>query len=491
MSKHDVLIVGGGIAGLAVAERVKTDKNVLMLMKNTLNESNSVLAQGGIAVVMSDEDSWEAHFQDTMMAGCGINDEKAVEILVKKGPVYVKEWIKKGFLFDQNREGDALLAKEGAHQRRRILHAGGDQTGLFLTSFMQQQVKEDIEIIESEMVLDLLVENNKCIGVVSKKQNGKVRLRYADAVVLAMGGMGAMYQTTSNNEHISGDGLAMAYRIGCEMRDLEFIQFHPTMLFVKGENKGLISEAVRGEGAVLITTNGERIMENCHELKDLAPRDVVARTIFSYQQKGEDIYLDISMIEHFKDKFPLISTLCKENNIAIEDGRIPVAPGAHFHMGGIKTNLKGETSIQNLYAVGEVACLGVHGANRLASNSLLEGLVFGSLLGEALAKEKKVILNVPLSHSSLRSSSVNLKLPSKEEIGCIMNEKVGIVRQRQSLEEAKLWFESYGVHQLKIQGHMLSREQLDIWNRLTVGWLIATAALERKESIGAHHLLSL
>jgi len=485
----DILIVGSGIAGLAVAEKVMDHKNVVILTKCSTSKNNSMLAQGGIAVALSKEDSWQSHFQDTLTAGCFINNKAAVELLVKNGPKYVTEWTKKGFTFDKDDQGNYLMGKEGAHQRRRILHAGGDQTGSHLISVMLKKIKTKVTIIEHQTVIDLIVKNGTCIGVQIINEKGERINFYANSIVLATGGMGGLYEATSNDDTIIGDGLALAYRAGCKMKDLDFIQFHPTLLFINGESKGLISEAVRGEGAVLVTATGKKIMEDVHHQKDLSPRDIVARAIFFHLQKGEKVYLDISAIDDFYKKFPSITKLCQINNLDLKSGKIPVAPGAHFHMGGIATNLKSETHIKNLYAVGEVSCLGVHGANRLASNSLLEGIVYGGMLGEQLARKKFISLNIKEPAPKLEQSKTELTLPTKKEIQNVMMEKVGIIRTEQLLNEAKDWFESYGVNQQHISTTTLSNEQLTLWNMLTVGWLITKAALNRIESIGAHYLI--
>jgi len=484
--KSDVLIIGSGIAGLAVAEKARHAKKVVILTKKGSLDGNSALAQGGVAVAMQAGDHWEAHFRDTMAAGCQMNDSKSVSLLVQKGPVYVKEWMEKGFLFDHDSGGRLLFGKEAAHEHHRILHAGGDRTGLLLMSFMLQEIKEHVKLIENETVIDLLIEQQRCTGVCTRNEAGEITYYHADHVVLATGGVGRLYDLTSNHKSLSGDGLAMAYRAGCDFKDLEFIQFHPTLLWMNGESKGLISEAVRGEGAVLKTAKGKPIMAHEHPLKDLAPRDVVARVMFAYLQKGEDLYLDISMIQQFEARFPFITQLCVKHGISISEGKIPVAPGAHFHMGGVKTSLTGKTTVANLYAVGEVACLGVHGANRLASNSLLEGLVFGSRLGEHLAKQHLVDSIADAAQPLLPVRK--LKLPTEAEIQQVMRTQVGIVRKQQSLEAAKSWFESYGVGDLPMKGVQLSEEQLNIWNMLTVGWLITSAALKRTVSIGAHYL---
>ena len=484
MPQTDILIIGSGIAGLSAATKA-IDKEVTLLTKKDVRQSNSVLAQGGVAAAISSGDCWEDHFKDTLIAGCGLNNEAAVEVMVKSGPVHLKEWIAKGFPVDRDSHNRLRLGKEGAHGKRRILHAGGDQTGKILVDTMLKNVPKNVHIKENLLVTDLIVQDGRCLGAMTRNEKGEDIPYYASATVLATGGVGGLYETSSNNRTITGDGLAMAYRAGCQLQDLEFIQFHPTLLYVGEEGKGLISEAVRGEGAQLMTASGKKIMEGVHPMKDLAPRDVVARTLFSYILDGESIYLDISMIENFPERFPAITKLCQNHGIDLGVGLIPVAPGAHFHMGGIKTNEDCETTIKHLYAVGEVACQGVHGANRLASNSLLEGIVFGGLLGEQLnGQSAEPLLALPVS----KKKTFLKKLPGRSEIQHMMTEKVGIVRHEEQLEEAKAWFESFGIGDKEVDVIGLSTEQLNIWNMLTTGWLITCAALARKDSIGAHYM---
>lgn len=484
MPQTDILIIGSGIAGLAVASESKS-KNVTILTKKNVRQSNSALAQGGIAAAMSEGDHWEDHFRDTIKAGCYHNDEQAVELMVKSGPDNLKAWIDRGFPVDRDASDEVRLGKEGAHQKRRILHAGGDQTGKLLVETMLNHLPEHIKIEENLMATDLIIQDGKCLGAMVLGEDNAPIPYYANFTVLATGGIGGLYETNSNSATISGDGLAMAYRAGCQLKDLEFVQFHPTLLYVSQQGKGLISEAVRGEGAILVTENGVSIMEGVHPMKDLAPRDVVARTLFSYLLKGEAVYLDISMIPHFQERFPAITELCLKNGIDLASGRIPVAPGAHFHMGGIKTNPSSETNIKNLYAVGEAACLGAHGANRLASNSLLEGLVFGTRLGRELNQKDS---ERPRAALRPLKASVSMELPEAEAIQRVMTEKVGIVRTERELHEAISWFESFGVQHRDLEISGFSKSQLQTWNMLTAGWLIAKAALERKNSVGAHYM---
>ncbi|GGE75486.1 L-aspartate oxidase [Priestia taiwanensis] len=480
----DVLIIGSGIAALMTAARLCTKKKVVIITKKHIRDSNSMLAQGGVAVAIAEDDDWKHHFDDTMKAGCYANKEEMVELLVKEGPGIIRSLIDDGLLFDQDEEGNLLLGQEGAHRMRRILHAGGDRTGAFLTEYMIKRVQEHATIIENETAIDLLVRDGVCVGAVTRTEQARIKTYVAKHTILATGGSGGLYRYTSNAETITGDGIALAYRAGCELEDLEFVQFHPTMLYVNGHAYGLVSEAVRGEGAILVTRTGERVMQGVHEMGDLAPRDVVSREIYKRMLQKEEVFLDISMIANFEKRFPTITALCRQYGISIEGGSIPVVPGAHFHMGGVKTNEYSETSIPNLYAVGEVACQGVHGANRLASNSLLEGLVYGNRLGEHLLCNKHNVSIDDVDYVSM--PSIGYSLPTQEEIQHVMMEYVGIVREEVRLLQAREWFESF-LLQGEVHVTSFTNEQLTTYNMVTVGWLITKSALERTSSIGAHY----
>ncbi|KEK26360.1 L-aspartate oxidase [Bacillus gaemokensis] len=484
MPSADVLIIGSGVAALSVAKEICHEKNVMIITKKTRRNNNTHLAQGGIAAAVSTYDNANDHYEDTLVAGCNYNNKEAVRYLVEEGPREIRKLIANGMNFDGDEKGPHL-GKEGAHRKRRILHAGGDATGRKLLEHLMKEVIPYVTVVEQEMVLDLMIENNKCSGVLTRDSEGNLQRYYAEHTVLATGGTGGVYTFTSNDETITGDGLAIVYRAGGELVDLEFMQFHPTMLYVKGRCCGLVSEAVRGEGAILVNEKGERFMMDVHPQRDLAPRDVVARAIHEQFLLGGKVYLDISSIQNFEERFPTVSALCRKNGVDVKRNRIPVVPGAHFHMGGIQTNCDGETSISHLYAVGEVACNGVHGANRLASNSLLEGLVFGRRIGAHILThpvEKKIN-----SSEGLHESFAIPQLPTKQEIQEYMMKYVGIVRTEKSLLYAKKWFQQYGVQNRQLQYDALTNEEVTIINMLTVCDLITEAALQRKESIGGHY----
>lgn len=487
MPRSNIIIIGSGISALTAAYQLSADKNVIIITKSKVTNSNSILAQGGVATSIGKDDSWQSHFKDTVSAGCYHNDETAVDILVKKGPDYLIDLINNGMEFDKDEDENLLLGKEGAHSTRRILHAGGDATGKALVMYMVGKVKERVQIIEDRTAIDFMIENNRCIGVKALASDHTIEEYIADYTILATGGCGGLYSSTSNDKTICGDGLAMAYRAGAKLYDLEFIQFHPTLLHKEGKTCGLVSEAVRGEGAILVDQDCKPIMSGIHPLLDLAPRDVVARAIFNENSRGNKVYLDISMIDDFTVRFPTITNLCIENEIPLERALLPVVPGAHFSMGGVKTDVKGRTSIPSLYAVGEVACTGVHGANRLASNSLLEGIVFGNIVARDILKDYSPNSSFHNSVSnSVHISYDTLKLPSKAQIQEMMMDNVGIVRNHARLQYAIEWFETYKQEFEGIAPIHLSLEQLELVNMITVGWLIARSAIMRAESRGGH-----
>ncbi|MDC3415654.1 L-aspartate oxidase [Aquibacillus salsiterrae] len=488
IEKETVIIIGCGLAALTLADKIRDNKNVIVLTKSSIRNSNSIRAQGGIACVVDPNDNCEKHYMDTIVAGCKFNDEQAVETLVNSGPIVIEQLMNKGFLFDQDSSGKFLLGKEGAHQQRRILHAGGDSTGKRLMDFLINRISGNVTIMEEATAVELIVEDNQCLGVITCNKANEFSTYYANHIVLATGGCGAVYQVTSNDPSVMGDGIALAYRAGAKITDMEFIQFHPTMLCSKGQCYGLVSEAVRGEGAILRLKDGTSIMNGVHPLLDLAPRDIVAREIHRYVKQGKEVFLDISMINDFEHKFPTITSLCEQANISTKDGRIPVAPGAHFCMGGVKTDLLGLTTVKGLYAIGEVANNGVHGANRLASNSLLEGLVYSNLLGNYLmaCTNRKVRVSSPASRGN-----ANVKrppLPTTEEVRAIMSKYVGIERCEKDLLYAKSWIEKFSFQMFtNEQTFTFTLDEHNQINLLTTCWLIVTSALQRTESRGAHY----
>ncbi len=488
MQKCDVLIIGSGVAALQLAGQLSRNLNVIVLTKSHLKHGNSSIAQGGVAAALGAHDHPHIHYTDTLEAGRHINDPSAVKDLTEAAPSLISELLNNGCEFDVGKDGLPILGMEGSHQHHRIIHGGGDQTGKRIVEGLIKNVGSNVEIIENLFVYDLLLDGHlgQCYGAKGKDHNGSTHTLIADHVVLSTGGCGQVYEITSNASTVTGDGLALAYRAGAEMVDMEFVQFHPTLLYVNGEAKGLVSEAVRGEGAKLITPDGTRIMQGVHPLEDLAPRHIVSQTIYDYIQQGINVFLDISSIPNFHQRFPTITKLCEQNGVAISGGKIPVAPGCHFLMGGVKTDKIGRTNINSLYAIGEVACTGVHGANRLASNSLLEGLVYGKRLAQSInqAKQEKRPEKI---FSNKRKSLPLLQLPDMDLIQASMMKHTGIVRTKEDLLQQKKMLESYNIKGLmEIDYDRLSIDQLTTIFMLTTSWMITSSALERTESRGGH-----
>ncbi|MBI0576487.1 L-aspartate oxidase [Neobacillus cucumis] len=482
MKCTDVLIIGSGVAALQLAVRLNQELNVRIITKSKIRTANSYLAQGGIAAALGDNDHPDKHFMDTLEAGRYHNHPETVKEIINAAPKLIKNLSNQSDVFDRDQNGELLLGMEGAHCEKRIVHGGGDATGKNVMEHLISKVKENVQIEENSFAFELILKNKRCIGVKAKKLNGYIEHYYASHVILATGGCGQLYPYTSNAETVSGDGIAMAYLAGAEIADMEFIQFHPTLLYINGETKGLISEAVRGEGAILVTEDGSPIMEGIHPLKDLAPRHVVSQTIYSYLKQGMKIYLDISRISNFIKRFPTITSNCEKHGIAISEGRIPVAPGSHFLMGGIKTDLIGRTSIEGLYAIGEAACTGLHGANRLASNSLLEGLYQGEKLSEWLNTAKTEFIE-PAQFQN-QSAQVKVNLPDVQHVKEMMMERVGIVRNELDLKKQKDWLNQWEtVDRLDSN----SVEDINKMFMLTIAKLITDSALKRTESRGGHY----
>ena len=485
----NVLIVGSGIAAFQLAKQLSSHRNVMIITKSGLKQSNSYLAQGGIAGALSQKDSPRKHMADTLAAGEYHNDESIVQELTNKAPLLLQELIQSGCPFDRDESGELLFGMEGAHSEKRIIHSGGDATGEEVIDFFHGNIGHNIEIKENIFVFELVIDqkSKRCIGVKGKSSDGTIHTFYAEHIVLATGGCGQLYQYTSNDEHVTGDGIALAYRAGAQISDMEFIQFHPTLLYKDGKTRGLVSEAVRGEGARLVTGSGRYLMDGVHSLADLAPRHIVAQTIFNALEEGEEIYLDISTVRHFNQRFPTIAKLCEENSIDVNKQLLPVVPGAHFLMGGIKTDAIGRTNITSLYAIGEVARTGIHGANRLASNSLLEGLFMGKGLAEYIKKQAPMEWDIPVQSEQ---KSHRLRLPDIQTIKQMMMQKAGIVRTEAELLELKTWLESFQIEQLiQMNLNQVSNQNITKISMLTTAWLITKSALERTESRGGHFRL--
>lgn len=510
----DFLIIGGGVAGLAAAIRISPSGKVLVLTKNKLKESNTQYAQGGIAIAIGPHDSPAFHLRDTLKAGDGLCNTSAVEILVKEGLLRVAELISWGAKFDQNKDRPDL-AKEGAHSQRRIIHAKGDATGEEIERILIKKAKENknIKIKENVFVVDLLIREGVSQGVLAlDKKRGGFSAFLSPVVILTTGGAGRLYKYTTNPEVANADGLAIAYRAGGILADLEFVQFHPTALYRPGAPSFLISESIRGEGGILKNANKERFMPHYHRLAELAPRDIVARAITKEMKKTKKDYVLLDLTDfsasEAKTRFPTIYKTCLEHNLNLSQDLIPVAPAAHYIMGGVRTNIWGETNIPGLYAAGEVACSGAHGANRLASNSMLEGLVFGVRSAEKTLNYKspayspQPIVHSPQSIYETEAFSLSYQRrkagsgPRPEQkvdykkigqrLQRIMWENVGIIRSRESLKEALKEVSKFDyILGLEFQDD----KGLELQNMLMVSRLIIQSALKRKESRGAHFRL--
>jgi len=486
----DVIVIGTGIAGLFTAIKASDSNRVLMVTKKSLLDSNTRYAQGGIAAVLSAEDSTEYHRQDTLIAGAGLCSRDAVEVLVNEGPAGVKELIRMGTQFDKE-NGEYSLTKEGAHSQRRILHANGDATGYEIVRALSEKVQTipHIEIWNDHFVIDLITLDGTCYGALVQKPDGQKVFVRGKATILCSGGAGQLYRYTTNPDIATGDGIAMAYRAGAEIRDVEFIQFHPTALCYPGAPRFLISEAVRGEGAVLRNIKGDRFMKRYHPQLELAPRDVVARAIVSEMEetKSTFVYLDFTheSSDLVKHRFPNIYEFCIRYGLDLSSDWIPVAPAAHYMMGGVKTGLHGETNVHRLFACGEVSSTGVHGANRLASNSLSEAIVFGRRIIEAIRElppleERSVTMPKLDRHEPLRQAIVEKRLKLQK----IMVRYVGLKRDARGLQKG---FEELQRQLPLFQAVLGKREEYEFANLLTCALLTARAALMRQESRGGHY----
>ncbi|MHB8126002.1 MAG: L-aspartate oxidase [Desulfitobacteriaceae bacterium] len=487
----EVLVLGSGIAGLYSAIKASEHFQVTVLTKKKIEESNTGHAQGGIAVAMDEDDSPALHYDDTLAAGAGLCDPEAVKILVEEGQARVEELIKMGAYFDRS-NGVLAFTKEAAHSRRRILHAQGDSTGWEIERTLVEETghRKGVLVKEGRFVVDLLENDRGDIlgALIFVVETGKLEAYLAKAVILATGGLGQLFGFTTNPDVATGDGIAAAYRAGAELMDMEFVQFHPTALLLPGLPRFLISEAVRGEGAHLINKSGQRFMENIPG-KELAPRDIVARAIWKEMNHGP-VFLDFRPIgeKHSLKRFPKIRQTCLEYGLDVLNTPVPVAPAAHYMMGGIRTNIDGETNLPNLYACGECACNGVHGANRLASNSLLDGLVFGARIVERIltvTHRMPVWEDVFITQSLIAKASCSqeIKPVLKAELQHVMWELVGILRDQDSLEKARHILETW--EEQNMAG--LNVGDLEFGNMLCTGLAINQAALARQESRGAHY----
>ncbi len=493
MNQYDYIIVGSGIAGLYTALLAKEQGSVLIITKGSIDDCNTKYAQGGIAAAIGKNDSLELHFKDTIAAGDGLCDEGAVHILVDEAPDRITDLVNFGVPFD-TLDGEIALTREAAHSVPRILHAGGDATGEHIEVTLSNQVRSSkIQVLEDCLTTEIWVEKGKARGVKAFDcHTGSMEEFECRFLILATGGAGQLFKFNTNSDVATGDGIALAFRAGVEIVDMEFFQFHPTALRLPGVTPFLISEAVRGEGGILRNIEGHRFMPDYAPEGELAPRDVVARSIlYEMEKTGSDrVFIDITHLSPYvtTTRFPHIYRFCLDHGLDITKGLVPVAPAAHYTMGGIKTNSWGETNIAGLFAAGETACTGVHGANRLASNSMLEVLVFSKRIMERTRKEIKpkaptTSESVKAHHSlSQRQVTKVVPAPSLSALQQLHWDKVGIIRDKQSLTEAadtlSAWQESLP--------QPTDRPSYELNNLVLTGRLVTEAALLRKESRGAH-----
>lgn len=509
-SKYSAVVVGSGIAGLYAAIKLHKEANlpdgILVITKTKLIESNSKYAQGGMVCVMPENklDSCTLHIEDTIKAGAGLSDAKVAEFISRKSAEVVNELQNIGVDFDRDENNQLKFTKEAAHSVNRILHAGGDATGFCIENALVKYVmsKKDIHIYEQTLAVELLKDSqNICRGLISYNYDeNEYEVIETPAVIIATGGVGQLYKYTTNPDITTGDGIALAYRAGAVVKDMEFVQFHPTA-FALGDNGTmfLISEAVRGEGAKLVDKNGNTFMEKYDKRLELAPRDVVTRAIFHEMQLTgtKNVYLDATHINElkFEKRFPTIYGTCREYNINPSENYIPVSPSAHYYMGGIKTKVDGTTSIKGLYAIGEAACTGLHGANRLASNSILECAVTAYELVNYLknqdftnnfVQDEKVTKTINFYSEKLFSTeNQNIELIIKE-LKELMWNNVGIIRNQEKLMLAKEQIEKLK-EQFAYTYKCPNRSNYELRNLLTIAELIVAFALNRKESRGAHY----
>ena len=499
----DYAVVGSGVAGVRAAIELSNAGSVLVLAKSDLSDSATAWAQGGIAVALSDEDEIGLHEQDTIAAGDGLCNPEAVALLVEEGPKYITQLIEWGTEFD--RAGTKLaFTREAAHSRSRILHAHGDSTGREISRALLARAHKipNLHLRAHAFTTELILENGRAVGVrFVDEEDGSLHELRAGAVLLATGGLGQLYRETTNPEVATGDGIAIAYDAGAVLSDMEFVQFHPTALAIKGAPRFLLSEALRGEGGILRNINLERFMKRYHEAQELAPRDVVARAIVSEMHKtnSQNVYLDMTAKskEFLEKRFPRIFATCMSYGLDLSTDLAPVSPAAHFMMGGVKTDLWGRTSVPGLYAAGETALTGVHGANRLASNSLLEGLVFGARSGDAMMKDapgsKKKQGQLPGTTAPKNwnemekkpgvEKKVRIMPPAMVALRDLMWRQVGILRDGKELRSAIDTLRAMVIP----QGGKDARADCELKNLHALGGLIARSALAREESRGSHY----
>ena len=490
----DVLIIGGGLAGLRAANAIDPELSVLVVTKDSLAQSNSTYAQGGIAGVLAPEDRFEEHIADTLSAGGNLCDPRVVETVIREAPRRIRELIAWGTNFDQE-SGELMLGREGGHSRHRIVHALGDSTGKeVMRAVIEWTVRQkNVCIWENSFTLDLLTWEGVCRGALVVTPHGQKMLVWAKQTILCTGGAGRIYRESTNPPVATGDGHALAYRAGVRLRDLEFMQFHPTVLYIAGSSRTLITEATRGEGGWLVDHQGKRFMFEYDPRGELAPRDIVSQAIVSQMEKTRHscVYLDLSHLDPqlVRERFPGIGEACRQFGLDIAHDKIPVRPGAHYMVGGVEVDWEGRSSLPGLWAAGEVTSSGLHGANRLASNSLLEGLVYGAHAGWGAAREARKMPDnfqvAPLANPSIEFSGEPLDLADiRNSLQSLMWREAGVRRSESSLQGALETIERW-------EGYVLTLQFDDplgweLQNMLIVSRLIVMASLIRRESRGVH-----
>jgi L-aspartate oxidase len=490
--RGDFLVIGSGIAGLRAAISLAEVGPVVVLTKADPRESNTGYAQGGIAAAFGTDDSPEIHARDTMAAGDGLCVAEAVDVLVHEGPRYVRELIEWGVAFDRDKRGEPSLGREAAHSVRRVLHVR-DATGRSIGQVLWQATAAHrrVRVYDDALALSLIVRGGVCRGATFLDRDGRLREAEAERTLIASGGAGQVYRETTNPAVATGDGIAMAFDAGARVADLEFVQFHPTALNVAGAPRFLLSEALRGEGAWLINQAGERFVQRYEPAGDLASRDLVSRAIVREMQRtGAPVFLTMAHLDptYVRSRFPTITKVCREAGFDLATDRIPVSPAAHYVMGGIETDLHGRTSVDGLFAAGEAACTGLHGANRLASNSLLEGLVFGARAADAMRGPMVHAAFTTVAERYCQESMQAAPPPSASDVRDLMWQHAGLVRSAASLRQAVAQLAAWRSALASARDRTTAdRELRRLASLITVGLLIARAALRREESRGGHY----
>jgi L-aspartate oxidase len=489
----DVLIIGGGLAGLRAANAVEPHLSVLVVTKDVLRESNSTYAQGGIAGVLDPEDRFENHIRDTLVAGANLCDEDVVNMVIRDGPRRIEELVRWGTQFDHD-QGELELGREGGHSHERIVHAQGDATGAEIMRAVIQHTRslKNVRILENSFTVDLLTHGGHCRGGVVSEDGAPPMMIWAKETVLCTGGSGQIFRESTNPAVATADGSSLAYRAGVQLSDMEFMQFHPTVLYIAGSSRSLITEALRGEGAYLVDSTGHRFMPEYDQRAELAPRDIVSQSIIRQMQKTSHpcVYLDLSHLDsdHVLSRFPGIAEACRQFGLDITSDRIPVRPGAHYMLGGVTVDRQGRTNLPGLWAAGEVTSSGLHGANRLASNSLLEGLVYGAAAGAGASRSASEgthdMRALPIRQSvtsSIESFDIDdLRVSLKSMMGRL----VGVERTAEGLQEAADTIRSYSAYVMNRQFE--DEAGWELQNLLTTAAIMVSSALVRTESRGVH-----